>query len=71
MKIITQVDWDYTLFEDDQLTYILGVLMPAPNGGWATYEKRIVLDQREHDKVKNDPLFLDRLVKDVRSGKRN
>lgn len=70
MKIIKQVDWEYTLFEDEQLTYVLEVLMPAPNGGWATYEKRIALDSRERDKVKNDSSFLDRLVKDVRNGKR-
>jgi hypothetical protein len=70
MKIVKQVDWEYTLFEDEKLTYILEVLMPAPNGGWATYEKRITLDQREFDRARSDSLFLDRLVKDVRNGKR-
>lgn len=47
MKIIRQVDWTYTLFEDDDGSYIFDLVIPAATGAWANYEKRVVLPSYE------------------------
>lgn len=38
MKVIEQIDWSYTLYEADDGSYLLTVVVPARDSAWATYE---------------------------------
>lgn len=38
MRIIEQIAWSYTLYEADDGSYLLAVVVPARDSAWATYE---------------------------------
>lgn len=43
MKIISQVNWSYTLYEDDDGSYVMSVVVPSSDAAWAVYEKEFRL----------------------------
>lgn len=43
MKIIRQVDWTYSLYEDENGRYILEIVIPSSKAAWANYDKQFVL----------------------------
>lgn len=63
MKVIHQVDWQYTLYEDDEGSYILELIVPAPKGVWVSYEKQVKLSHYEKFIINTFPSHLDYLVK--------
>ncbi|MBK8399519.1 MAG: hypothetical protein IPL29_00040 [Propionivibrio sp.] len=67
MKVLKQVDWVYTLYEDENGQYILDVVIPAPKGAWASYEKRVLLTSSEKTRVAANPSVIDLLVQKAMS----
>lgn len=63
MKIVHQVSWRYTLYEDDDGSYVLELVVPAPNGAWASYEKQVKLSGYEKFLIKTFPGRLDYLAR--------
>ncbi|MCF2132961.1 MULTISPECIES: hypothetical protein [Mycetohabitans] len=62
MKIISQVNWAYTLFEDADGSYVLSIVVPARDAAWAVYEKEIRLPSYEKYLLKLFPQRVSRLV---------
>ncbi|MCG1054350.1 hypothetical protein KQH49_04985 [Mycetohabitans sp. B5] len=62
MKIISQVNWAYTLFEDEDGSYVLSIVVPARDAAWAVYEKEIRLSSYEKYLLKLFPQRVSRLV---------
>lgn len=67
-KIIKQEDWLYTLYEDDIGQYVLEVVVPAPTGAWASYEKTKILSEDEKARIIANPRVLDLIVEKIRAG---
>jgi hypothetical protein len=44
MKILRQINFVYTLYEDDNGELIMDVVVPSAKNAWANCEKRIVLN---------------------------
>ena len=55
MKVISQVNWSYTLYEDDDGAYVMSVVVPARDAAWAVYEKEFCLTPYEKILVKLFP----------------
>lgn len=55
MKVISQVNWSYTLYEDDDGFYVMSVVVPARDAAWAVYEKEFRLSLCEKLLVKVFP----------------
>lgn len=43
MKVISQVNWSYTLYENDDGSYVMSIVVPSQNAAWAVYEKEFKL----------------------------
>lgn len=70
MKVIRQVNWSYTLFEDDAGRYVLEVLMPSLSDAWATYERRVELAPKERKMIQRDVSLVEKMVDEVRCNRR-
>jgi hypothetical protein len=64
MKILRQMDFVYTLYEDDNGALIMDVLVPSTKNAWANYEKRIVLNMYDGNLVRMFPHKADIVAKD-------
>jgi hypothetical protein len=64
MKILRQVNFVYTLYEEDNGELIMDVVVPSAKNAWATYEKRIVLNIYYRNLVRTFPHKADLIAND-------
>jgi hypothetical protein len=64
MKILRQINFVYTLYEDDDGALIMDVIVPSAKNAWANYEKRILLNIYDRNIVGMFPHKADLIAKD-------
>jgi hypothetical protein len=64
MKILRQVNFVYTLYEEDNGGLIMDVVVPSAENAWASYEKRIVLNIYHRNLVRKFPHKADIIAND-------
>jgi hypothetical protein len=64
MKILRQVNFVYTLYEEDNGELIMDVVVPSAKDAWASYEKRIVLNIYYRNLVRMFPYKADLIAND-------
>jgi hypothetical protein len=62
MRIVRSVNFSYILYEDDEGSFILDLVIPAAKNAWANYEKRVVLSSYEKILIRAFPERADRLA---------
>ena len=62
MKIIRQENWHYTLFENDDGSYVFDFLLPSPKAACVSYGVKVVLPRYEKLLIKIFPSRVDYLV---------
>lgn len=62
MRIVRRVNSVYTLYEDDDGSFVLDLVVPTAKNAWANYEKRMVLNSYEKILIKLLPERADRLA---------
>lgn len=65
MKTLRSVNFVYTLYEDDNGTYVLDLVIPSATNSWAIYEKRVVLSAYDKILIKLFPERADKLASNL------
>jgi hypothetical protein len=62
MKKLRSVDYCYTLYEDDDGSFVLDLVIPSTRNAWATYEKRVVLSAYDKILIRAFPTRVDAIA---------
>lgn len=62
MREVRSVNSVYTLYEDDDGSFVLDLVVPAAKSAWVNYEKRVFLNTYEKIMIKMFPERADRVA---------